>query len=430
MTMQRIYAPGVDRIDNLEAKGDMLPVPDDGAYDPSRGPGGVFARTLQGFTPKYAINRGSREFQHKNTLARLYMQVPTNERTLFDSSISDPILRSSIVPQLIGDATAQVTDTGYMDFFIQNISCGLQEKMQVVETLSDNYVVYFFGYNAPQWNYQGTLVNTVQDDQLTSWLRMYMQLTRGTQLARRGKVISLRYDSFVVTGTLFNMSWQHNAQNEIGVPFSFSLLLKRLFIVRSTLGWKPTTPNAAASDPLLAVSSGSKMPRQENAPVAVGRASGTPTPPTSTATANARTISLPASGHYRSTDTTASVGPSIPAGAQVTILGPGTSIRTNPDGSTSRTYQVQVTGQSRPGYMFFTDAQVHAAAQDHAPSSGPSSTAQATASFDGGSPHAEGLAQPISGVRPADAPPPTTDTPEPPPPAADRVPPQARGAMR
>lgn len=246
MTRQ-VYAIGVDQLVNGV-------VPTGAVYDPAAGSGGAFAQEIQGFTPKYALNQGPREVQQKNTMARMYVTVPQGERALFSSSIADPNLRQFILPRLMGPASQQVTDAGYMDFFLQQISCGLNEKYQVVEGLADNYVVYYFGQSAPVWQYAGELLNTVQDDQLSAWVRMYVALLRGTQLARRSKVVSLKYDNFIVTGTMFNTAWAHNVQNEMRVQFSFSLLVKRLLLVNTTTGWRPTAVNGTfATDPHLVV---------------------------------------------------------------------------------------------------------------------------------------------------------------------------------
>ncbi len=264
-----VYAPGVDSADPLQ------PVPNRGSYDPSQGSGGVFARLLQGATPKYARNQGEREVMQKGTLARMYIRVTASERRLFDASVADENLRRNILPRLVGTAQAEVTDTGYIDFFLQSINSGLTEKYQVVETLADNYVAYFFGQSAPIWQFSGVLLNTVQDDQFSAWIRLYTAVLRGTQLARRGKVVSLRYDNFVVTGTILNTTWQQNAQNEMSVPFGFQLLVKRLMIVNYTAGWRPTDPNGGGliTDPRLVVADGTG-PTQGQQDVVQGSATG------------------------------------------------------------------------------------------------------------------------------------------------------------
>ena len=239
-------------------------------YSPSNGAGGVFAEFLQGATPKYAFNRGFRhDTQHRNTLARLFVRVDAAEHETFLNSIGDSQVRAQLADRIAGDPTSprrrgdRISDSGYIDFLITQVQVGLQEKYQVSETLADNYVAYFFGQSAPVFTYSGYLINTVQDDQATNFFRLYVALLRGTQLARRQKIASLRYDSYIVAGSMLNLSLTHQGQNELLVPFTFQFLVKRVLISNYTAGWVPTRASGPfAADPLLVPYDG--RPRQES----------------------------------------------------------------------------------------------------------------------------------------------------------------------
>ncbi len=246
--MPSVYAIGADAIAGLSSNA---------SYDPSKGSGGVFAKYLSGVTPKYARNQGEREVYHKNTLARMFVEVTSGERRTFLASIGDSVLRNNIVGRLIGSTSSEATDTGYIDFFLQQIQCSINEKYQIVETLADNYVVYYFGQSAPIFQYSGELLNSVQDDQLSAWVRLYLHVLRGTQLARRHKTVSLKYDNFLISGTMFGTTWQHSAANELRIPFSFNFLVKKIKLINYTQGWKPTVPDDSfQQDPRLIISSG------------------------------------------------------------------------------------------------------------------------------------------------------------------------------
>lgn len=224
------FAPGVD---SIPASENEVVNP---AYDPSRGPGGVFARYLQGATPKYAINDGTeREPGQAKTLARMY--IKTSHLNTLKNSITDAEVKHQLIDILAKNPVNN--NAGYVDFFLSQINHSFQEKVQVVETLSDNYVAYYFGSAAPVFNYTGFLLNTVQDDQAVAFLRLYQAILRGTQLARRGLVVSLRYDSYVVVGTMMNYSDSRTANAETAVQFSFSFLVKKMYYVNFTAGWKP-----------------------------------------------------------------------------------------------------------------------------------------------------------------------------------------------
>ena len=256
-----VYAPGRD----------SLPGPNDTVeYNPARGAGGVFANFMQGMTAKYAENtEGGRSDFYRNTLARLFVRVDAREMNLFTASISDAHVESQLVPRIAGTtarrqenrttggagaddanlrADQSVSTNGYLDFFIQQATMPLQEKVDIKETLADNYVAYFFGQSPPMWTFSGWLFNSVQDDQATNFLRLYLEILRGTQLARRQKVVSLKIDSYIITGALVASNFQLQSNTEVMVPFSFQLLVKRVAIVTYTEGWVPTwasTPFAA-----------------------------------------------------------------------------------------------------------------------------------------------------------------------------------------
>ena len=86
------FAPGIDEPPATEGQ-TLNPI-----FDPSRGPGGVYARTLQGATPKYAINDGiEREPGQAKTLARMY--IKTSNLNALKNSITDPQVKNQLILQ-------------------------------------------------------------------------------------------------------------------------------------------------------------------------------------------------------------------------------------------------------------------------------------------------------------------------------------------
>lgn len=221
-------------------------------YNP--GQQGVFAMHPLA-TPKYSKNRGLRDGEFRDTLARLYISL---------ADASDPV-RNAYLASLPGDAATQALaavllganskgGTGFVDFFLTQISETFQEIMQVDKVMGDDYVAFFYGQQAPQFQYSGTLLNSLQDDQRGSFARAYQQMLRGTALARRGALARLRYDSVIVSGTLFTHQQQLNADNEMAVPFSFSFLVKE-YVVLTNLPFAKLTAQAyvkLAADSALA----------------------------------------------------------------------------------------------------------------------------------------------------------------------------------
>lgn len=240
-------------------------------FNPSSGTGagGVFAEVIQGATPKYIVGRGPRrDTQQRNTMARLFVRVDAGEYATFLDSIGDDQVRERLAERIAGDPTSPrrrgegIVDTGYMDFLLTSVSMPLAEKVQVSEALSDNHVVFAFGQSAPVWSYSGYLINSYQDDQATNFLRLYLSVLRATQLARRQKVMAMRYDSYVVSGVMTNLALSLQGANELLVPFQFNVVVKRFDFVNVTRGWVPTRPGGPfAADPLLVPYDG--RPREE-----------------------------------------------------------------------------------------------------------------------------------------------------------------------
>lgn len=220
-------------------------------YNPGRGVGGVFANWIQGATPKYARNTGdARPDLFRDSLARIFVRVDQEEWTLFESSFADSHTRTQLLPRVAGDPRGT---QGYVDFIVQDMNLDFNEKVDVKETLGDNYVLYTFGQGAPTATFQGVLINTVQDDQATNFLRLYLQLFRATELARRQKAASIKIDSFIFTGVMVNLRMNYRAAMEVAVPFSFSFIIKKIAFTNYTIGWRPTSVGTPFATDLNAV---------------------------------------------------------------------------------------------------------------------------------------------------------------------------------
>jgi hypothetical protein len=131
---------------------------------------------------------------------------------------------------------------GYLDFLLHEVGHSMNEKLQVSETLSDNYVSYFFGQRAPQFRFSGSVLNTLQDDWTVRLYRLFQFFGRGTELARNGLVMRIKYDSFIVAGFMTNYNWSLSAANESVCPFSFDFLVKGIQVIGETFSKSTVVP--------------------------------------------------------------------------------------------------------------------------------------------------------------------------------------------
>jgi hypothetical protein len=167
-------------------------------------------------------------------MARMFIRIPAGDYDKFLAELDDPDTRT-IATYLTGDDAGK-GGVGYLDFILQDVQHQYNEKVQVCETLSDNYVAFFFGHQAPMFTYRGTLYNTYQDDWTMRMLRIFRDLARGTQLARRGLVLYLKYDSVIVQGAMVDFRYALRSGHEMSTNFDFSLLVKSVNIIYGAEG--------------------------------------------------------------------------------------------------------------------------------------------------------------------------------------------------
>jgi len=216
-------------------KWSQLPGGDAGLTDALSARKGVFSNH-PAMSPKYDTSNTDRSLE---SMARMFVSFPSTEKIDawqsnrgIQSNLHNSIAVTGNGSLLVGQGNTG--GSGYIDFLLQSAQENLQEKFQVVDVLSDNYVSYFFGQQPPIFSYAGVLLNSLQDDWRIKMHQLYETLLRGTKLARYKVVVSLAYDSVIVTGAMISMSQVLGAQNELAVPFNFQLLVKRFDLITGT----------------------------------------------------------------------------------------------------------------------------------------------------------------------------------------------------
>jgi hypothetical protein len=197
-----------------------------------------------GATPKYAINKGRRDQEYRDTLARLFIDLPPNTYKQFLDSLPK---ETQPLAQVLANEGRGVGGTGFIDFILVNTQEGFEEKSQIVDTLTDNYVAFYTGQAPPLFQYSGTLFNTYQDDQRVWMLRLYRDILRGSKLANRNLIARLKYDSFIVSGYLESLVLGLNADTETAGTFQFAMRVKHMTVFTEALG-APTVVSSPATD--------------------------------------------------------------------------------------------------------------------------------------------------------------------------------------
>jgi hypothetical protein len=185
-------------------------------------PRGVFAN-YAGTTRKFNSHP-----QTTQTMARLAIPISGNPYDFITKSglgaTLGPLANSIIIQGNSG--------LGYIDFLLQNIQESFSEKVQVSDTIGDNYAAFFFGMSPPTFSFAGQFLNTYQDDWRAAFHLLYRNLLRGTMLARRNLILSLYYDNIIITGYMLNHNQQYTAEMQMASNFSFNMLVKNMTIFR------------------------------------------------------------------------------------------------------------------------------------------------------------------------------------------------------
>ena len=79
-------------------------------------------------------------------------------------------------------------------------------------------------------------------------LRMYRDMIRGTQLARRRKLLRIRFNGMIVAGSVMNLNLGLEADGETHMPFSFQLLPKSVTLLPSLDFGLVVLPDAISDD--------------------------------------------------------------------------------------------------------------------------------------------------------------------------------------
>lgn len=237
---------------------------------------GVFAR-YPATTPKFTPTNDDRALE---TMARLI--VPMSNQAALNNFVASFGKPGASEAQKLAKTLASIGNKngtgqyglGYIDFLLVSAVEQYQEKVQIVDVLSDNYVAYYFGAQPPVFQYSGVLLNSKQDDWRSAFTIIYNDIIRGTELARRRAVVTLSYDNMAVTGTVMNMSQNFSADGpfyQLAASFNFSLLVQRIDVERVTL----SEPTQVATFPSY-VKPGAFASRQFDVPPKTIRSTGMP----------------------------------------------------------------------------------------------------------------------------------------------------------
>jgi hypothetical protein len=185
-------------------------------------------------------NRGSRAY------IRILSTDPTtslNRKTGVNEGLGGTSLSASGGPL---DAALNGNNAygGYANFFVTDVRCALDEKLQITETFGDGEVAYFFGRQPMFMNVSGYIFDSDDNSWFVEFLSMYGQALRGTELARNYELVKLVLPNMYVIGSFTHIDWGQNSQRDQDIQFSFQFLIKQLVPIAIRMPGVPTSSDS------------------------------------------------------------------------------------------------------------------------------------------------------------------------------------------
>lgn len=150
---------------------------------------------------------------------------PITTMKLLKNKDFDP---SKLIPT---DQAADVSSLNagtFVNFFVTGFNTTFTEKTQIMQTFGDNEVVYYFGKQPVIMTIQGLLFDSYENDWFVSFITLYRNLLRGTQLAKNFGLIELTLPNMVVRGTISELGVGQSSDRDTDIPFSMQFIVKDL----------------------------------------------------------------------------------------------------------------------------------------------------------------------------------------------------------
>ena len=169
-----------------------------------------------------------------------------NRATSYNEGLGGTSLSSTGGP--LYEALNGGTYGGYANFFVTDIRCSLDEKLQISETFGDGEVAYYFGRQPVMMSVSGYIFDSQDNSWFTEFLSMYGQVLRGTELARNYELVKLVLPNMYVIGSFTHVDWAQNSSRDQDVQFSFQFLVKQLVPIAIRVAGVPTSSDSGMID--------------------------------------------------------------------------------------------------------------------------------------------------------------------------------------
>jgi hypothetical protein len=174
----------------------------------------------------------------QHTFVQLLTQKKSN---LISSHVSESGAKSSSLGSDTKGALADAAAGKYGEFLLTDIRVSLDEKLQISETMGDAEIVYYFGRQPINVQFQGILIDSPDNNWFIQFVEMYAHVMRGSELARNYELLKIITPNMTFIGTINHLDWSQNSQRETDIPFGFTMLVKQIIPNAVMVPGKPTS---------------------------------------------------------------------------------------------------------------------------------------------------------------------------------------------
>lgn len=145
------------------------------------------------------------------------------------SSTAERIRRESTgSPSFLGSSVDQLlSSSGFTNFLLTDVQFSMQEKVQVMPVFGDSEVVYYFGRHPMQMTISGMIFDSPDNNWFVQFMQTYEAILRGTKLAKNYEILKITLPNAIIIGSISGISYSQNAQRDVDIPFTMSILVKQ-----------------------------------------------------------------------------------------------------------------------------------------------------------------------------------------------------------
>lgn len=164
----------------------------------------------------------------------------------------DALLKKYTGHQIMQDIISQMSDTtaggGLTSFMLQRMDISYSEKVDVKQLMGDAEVSYYFGRAPLIFQMSGLLFDDGNNQWFFKFGLAYSELLRGSKLAENQQLLQVNLPSCTVYGTVNSLSVTQDSARDTDIPFSMSILVKRIVYREMAEGLKPTVISQMMND--------------------------------------------------------------------------------------------------------------------------------------------------------------------------------------